>query len=265
MVRKLVLPVIALFVLCSLAAADDWNKTYQVSGAPNLSITTSDGNIRVETWDQNRIEARVTTSGYKIGPHDVAITESQNGDRVSLDVHIPSAHFNIGWNHSRVDIDIHMPKQGAVDFRTHDGKIELANFKGDMKLKTGDGNETVENVDGSLDASTGDGHLKVSGRFDQLNLHTGDGSIEARVNQGSKISMAWNLHTGDGTIHLDVPGDLAADVEAHTGDGKIHFDMPVTVSGSMSRNDVKGKLNGGGGILRLQSGDGSIFVQRGMV
>lgn len=265
MVRKLVLPVIALLVLCGLAAADDWNKTYQVSGSPTLSINTSDGNIRVETWDQNRIEARVTTTGYRIGPSDVRITESQTGDRVSLDVHVPEMHFSFGWNHRRVDIDIHMPKQGAVDFRTHDGKIELANFKGDMKLKSGDGSQTIDNVDGSLEAATGDGSIRASGRFDRLDLRTGDGRIEARANAGSKVNSGWNLHTGDGSIHLDLPGDFAADVEARSGDGHISFDMPVTVSGSMSRNDVHGKMNGGGGLLRLRSGDGSIYVRREMV
>jgi DUF4097 and DUF4098 domain-containing protein YvlB len=265
MPRKLLVLVVALVVLCGLAAADDWNKTFQVSGSPTLSIDTSDGNIRVDTWDQNRIEARVTTSGYKIGPNDVGISESQTGDHVSLEVHIPNMHVSFGWNHHRVDIDIHMPKQGTVDFRTHDGSIKLANFKGDMHLKSGDGSQTIDNVDGSLEASAGDGSLKVSGRFDHLDLHTGDGRIEARANAGSKVNSGWSLHTGDGSIHLDLPGDFAADVEARSGDGHINFDMPVTVSGSMSRNDIHGKMNGGGGLLRLRSGDGSIYVRREMV
>jgi DUF4097 and DUF4098 domain-containing protein YvlB len=260
--RKLLTLMVAIVVLCGISAADDWNKTYQVSASPSLTITTNDGNIRVETWDQNRIEARVTTAGFKIGPNDVRISESQGGDHVTLDVHVPDVHFSFGWNHHRVDIDIRMPKQGAVDFRTHDGNIKLADFKGDMHLKSGDGSQQIDNVDGSLEAAAGDGSIRVSGRFDHLDLHTGDGSIEARANTGSKIATGWSLHTGDGSVHLDLPGDFAADVEAHSGDGHINFDMPITVSGSMSRNNVSGKLNGGGGLLRLRSGDGSIYVRR---
>jgi DUF4097 and DUF4098 domain-containing protein YvlB len=253
-------------VLCGVSAADDWNKTYQVGASPNLVITTSDGNIRVDTWDQGRIEVRVTTAGYKIGPSDVRITESQNGDRVSLDVHIPDIHFGIGgWHNRKVDIDVRMPKQGALDFHTSDGAIKLANFKGDMRLKSGDGSQQVDNVDGTLQATAGDGSIHVSGRFDSLDLHTGDGSIEARASNGSKIGSSWNMHSGDGSIHLDLPPDFAADVEARSGDGRISFDMPITVNGSMSRNNVHGKLNGGGGVLHLRSGDGSIYVRRAMV
>ena len=218
--RKLLTLMSAMVVLCGISAADEWHKTFEVNGAPSLTITTTDGNIRVDTWDQNRIEARVMTETDKIGPGHVRVTDSQGGNHVTLDVHIPDVHFGI-WVHHRTDIEIHMPKQGVVDLQTHDGKISLANFKGEMHLKSGDGAQQADNVDGSLDATA-----------------------------------------GDGSIHIDVPSDFAADVEAHTGDGHLHFDMPVMVNGSMSQHDLRGKLNGGGGVLRLRSGDGSIYVSK---
>lgn len=260
--RKLLTLMSAIVVLCGISAADEWHKTFEVSGSPSLTITTTDGNIRVDTWDQNRIEARVVTETDKVGPGHVRVSDSQGGNHVTLDVHIPDVHFGV-WVHHRTDIEIHMPKQGTVDLQTHDGKIALANFKGEMHLKSGDGAQQVDNVDGSLDATAGDGSIRVNGRFDHLDVHTGDGSIEARLNAGSRIAAnSWSLHTGDGSIHVDVPSDFAADVEAHTGDGHLHFDMPVTVNGSMSEHDFRGKLNGGGGVLRLRSGDGSIYVRR---
>jgi hypothetical protein len=36
----------------------------------------------------------------------------------------------------------------------------------------------------------------------------------------------------------------------------------VTVSGTISPSDVRGKLGAGGAPLRVQTGDGSIHVQR---
>ena len=66
----------AVFVLSLVAAlparADEWTKTYSLNGRPDLRIETSDANIRVTTWDQNLIEAKVITNRYKIGrrhPH----------------------------------------------------------------------------------------------------------------------------------------------------------------------------------------------------
>ena len=35
------------------AQADDWSKTYTLTGKPNLRVDTSDANIRISTWDQN--------------------------------------------------------------------------------------------------------------------------------------------------------------------------------------------------------------------
>jgi hypothetical protein len=53
---------------------------------------------------------------------------------------------------------------------------------------------------------------------------------------------------------------LAADIELQTGDGSIHPDMPVTVNGMQNEHELRGKLNGGGPLLRVHTGDGSISV-----
>ena len=44
------------------ARAEEWSKTYKISGRADLRVETSDANIRVTTWDQNTIEARVITT-----------------------------------------------------------------------------------------------------------------------------------------------------------------------------------------------------------
>lgn len=158
-------PILGLMVcvVCALAAlpahADDWSKTYTVTGRPDLRVETSDADIHVATWEQNTIEAKVTTVGYKIGDDGIRIEEHQNGDQVGIDVRYPHHGVTINWgishNH-RVDISIHMPREGRVDLRTGDGKIELGNFKGEMELRTGDGGMEIKEVDGKLRAMTGD-------------------------------------------------------------------------------------------------------------
>src|ERR1700720_3504624 len=167
----------------SQAHADEWSKTYTLTGKPDLRVDTSDANIHVSTWDQNTIEARVTTTRYKIGGDGIRIEEHQSGDMVEIEVRYPHYHgFGItinGGNH-RVDIDIHMPREGRVDLHTGDGKIELGSFKGEMQLRSGDGSQEIVSVDGKLRATTGDGHIRASGRFDQLELKTGDGRVDAR-------------------------------------------------------------------------------------
>jgi len=262
---RLSLAVLAVGVAAVLPArADEWSKTYTIGGKPELRIETSDANIKVTTWDQNTIEAKVITTRYKIGEGGIRVDERQSGDTVEIEVHYPHHDFHfmeIGGH--RVDIIIQMPGEGKVSLRTGDGKIDVASLKGDMELHTGDGSVTLDSVDGKLHATTGDGHISASGRFDELELKTGDGHVDVRANSGSSLAAGWRLETGDGSVSLEVPADLAADVDLHTSDGHIDLDMPVTITGMQRQNEVHGKLNGGGSLLTIRTGDGSIHLRKG--
>ena len=259
---------LALTILClgllsvPFARADEWSKTYTISGKPDLRVDTSDANLRVDTWDQNTIEVHVTSGHYKIGEGGIKIIEHQNGDSVELELRYPHHIFNVQIGSSRVDVDIHMPREGRVDLHTGDGSIELANFKGNMDLESGDGHQEIASVDGALRARTGDGHIRASGRFDSLDLNTGDGRIEARALPGSAMTSSWTLRTGDGSVTLQLPDKFAADVDLHTSDGHINVDIPVTVEGRMGEKNIRGKINGGGNLLTVHTGDGSIEIEK---
>jgi DUF4097 and DUF4098 domain-containing protein YvlB len=263
------------------ARADEWSKTYTVTGRPDLRVGTDDGDVTIISGDQKQIDARVTTEGYKIGANDVRIAEHQDGDHVTLNVKLP--HFNWSWwggRHHSVRIEVHVPREldldvhtgdgnvsaqavaGRIRIDTGDGHVNATGLKGDVNMHSGDGHITASGLDGSLMVDTGDGHINVDGRFDALNLKTGDGNIEARVMNGSKVANSWRLHSGDGRINVSLPADLSAELEAHTGDGHITLDVPISVSGSLSRSSIHGKLNGGGGTISISSGDGSIHVQK---
>ena len=250
--------------LASVATAEEWSKSYTITGKPDLKVDTSDANIRVDTWDQNVIEAHIITQGYKIGEHGIQIYEHQSGDSVDLEVRYPHHNFGIYINGGRhhVDIEIHMPREGRANLRTSDGKIQLTGLKGDMEVSTGDGHQEIQAVDGTLKAHAGDGYISATGRFDGLDISTGDGRVEAAALPGSRVSQSWVLHTGDGSITLRLPDTLAADVELHTGDGHITVDMPLTVSGRLGSKSIRGKLNGGGNLVTVHTGDGSIHLEK---
>ena len=244
------------------ARADEWSKTFTLTGKPDLRVETSDANIRVYTWDQNTIEAKVITTHYKIGEGGIRVEDHQNGDTVEIDVRYPHPNVTFGMSTHRVDIDIHMPREGRVNLHTGDGKIEVTSFKGEMDLRSGDGSQLIDAVDGKLRATTGDGHIRANGRFDELELKTGDGPVEVRAVVGSSVNAAWRLETGDGNVTLEIPETLAADVDLHTSDGHIDLDIPVTTEGKLRENDVRGKINGGGSLMTIRTGDGSIHLRK---
>lgn len=249
------------------AHADEWSKSYAISGKPDLRVETSDANIHVSTWDQNTIEAKVVTNRYKIGDGGIRIEEHQTGDMIEIDVHLPHEHggiVNLGnLGGRRVDIDIHLPREGRLDLHTGDGAINVTGFKGEMLLRSGDGSQELDEVDGKLHARAGDGHIRANGRFDELELKTGDGHVDAQAAAGSTVATGWTIESGDGSVTLEVPETLAADVDLHTGDGHIDLDLPVVVTaGRIRPHDVHGKINGGGNLLSIHTGDGSIRLRK---
>ncbi len=264
LVRKLIFLIALSLPLLSLSAlADDWSKTYTVGAKPTLRVDTNDCAIEIVRGGSGTISAHVTTENQKIGEGGLRITEHQDGDKVELMVHIPNQvgfHLNFKDNWRRVRVEVQVPAETALDLHSGDGHINVDGTNGGARIETGDGAVEVRNFGGSIRARTGDGHITVDGVVEEVYLHSGDGHIEFTARPGSKMDRGWLIHTSDGRVEVNLPSDFAAELYAHTGDGHITLDIPVTVSGSVERSHVRGKMNGGGELLEISTGDGSIHV-----
>ena len=264
----------------AVAAADQWTKSYPVQGVPDLHLTTDDGSVVVETWNQDVVGVTVTTARWRIGSNGVKIDESRSGNRIDLSVlRHNRRHWNFGFEISTgksLEIKVSLPRNsdlavqsgdgslriaplaGHISLRTGDGSIDARGLKGAITLASGDGSILATDLDGTLNAHTGDGTIRVAGRFDALDLTSGDGHVRLEAATGSKIGDGWSIETGDGPIDVRIPDTLNADLDAHTGDGAIHLDIPVRVEGRFSTHNVRGSINSGGPPLRIRTGDGSI-------
>jgi DUF4097 and DUF4098 domain-containing protein YvlB len=262
-ISLLSLPLFAVLVFTAFAQAEEWSKDYDLTGKPELRIDAHDARVRVETWDQNKIEAHVTTRGWHIGVGGVEIVEHQQGNAVDIELRQAHRnHFSIGIDDRRTELEIHMPRSAKVNVHSSDGSVSAKDLQGDLDFTTGDGRLDIENVDGSLRAHTSDGSVHVSGRFDVLDLRTSDGRVEVEVRPGSRLIEAWDVRSSDGSVSLKLPGDLAADVALHTSDGSITTNIPLVVEGSFGRHDVHGKMNGGGNRLTVHTSDGSVTLDK---
>jgi DUF4097 and DUF4098 domain-containing protein YvlB len=252
-----------LLLFAAVTHADDWNKSYDVPGTPELRLVTSDANVRVSAGTGNKIEAHLTTSDYKIGAGGISVYEHQTGNAVTIELHYPHMNWNFGWsNHHRVEMEVTVPANTKLDLQGSDGRVAISGVKGPIIARTSDGSLDIDGVDGSLDARTSDGKMRVSGRFDHLDLQSSDGGISATALPGSKVERGWSLHASDGRVELRIPENLNANMMLHTSDGHIDLDVPLAVSGRLGTHDIQGKLNGGGELLEVRTSDGSIRVGR---
>src|SRR5882724_12938972 len=121
--RRMGLAILTLVLLTSISWAEEWSKTYSISGKADLKVMTSDASITVDTWDKNTIEAHVTTKNYKIGEGGITIEDRQAGDAVAIEIRFPHEYLNFSFHENRrVEIDIHMPRQGQRSEERRVGK-----------------------------------------------------------------------------------------------------------------------------------------------
>jgi DUF4097 and DUF4098 domain-containing protein YvlB len=278
------------------ANADEYAKTYAVASRPEVHVQAGDSSVRVTTSDTNQVEFRVRSQGVRVAigfGGQVSVDSQQSGNRVELVVKTTPA-LTIGFNDRRLETEVQMPENADLLIETHDGAVELSavngnitvhtkdgairatqlsgridlhssdgginaqSLKGDARLHSGDGSIGAGGIDGKLEASTNDGSIHVEGRFDSLTITSGDGSVTARVAQGSKMTSDWSVQTHDGSLRMSIPSDLRANLDVSANNGHISLDLPVTVQGINSQSKIRGTLNGGGPLLTVRSGDGSV-------
>ena len=259
--RKIFLLSFLVLLVCSLPAlAEEWSKTYQVGDKPALRVETNDAAVEITRGAGHTMSARIIAEGYSINSSGVRVTEHQDGDKVELQVHIPSRWgVHIGM-HQGVRVEVQVPAETSLDLHSGDGHLRVDGIASQARLDTGDGHIEVHNFNGALNAHTSDGHMTIDGVLTDVNLRTGDGHIDLTVRPGSKMNGGWIIHTSDGRVEVRLPQDFNAELYAHTGDGRIQFDIPVTVNGTIERSRVRGKVNGGGPLLEISTGDGGIRI-----
>lgn len=248
----------AALALAPAASADQWSHHWSVGPNPELHISAGDAAVEISAGNASGIDATLTTQAWSISESGVRVSEHQEGNRVDIDIKVPSVHFSLG-NRS-IRLEVRVPRELTGDIHTGDGSIRLEGLHGSIRADTGDGSIQGQDLDGTLDVRSGDGSVHINGRFDNVQLRTDDGSVELNAQRGSKLTSDWRVQTGDGSVHIYLPSDLNADLELHTGDGHIQSDLPLTVTGLHNEHDLRGKLNGGGPALTVRTGDGSITL-----
>ncbi len=169
--------------------------------------------------------------------------------------------------------------QDNVDVQASIGDIELTNVSGTVKAKTGgSGNIKVIKIGGAVEAEAsigdlhysdvkgtvwgktgGSGNITLNRCQSGVNVITSIGDIHAEVTK--QPNRQWTLETsGSGKITTTLIPRIAIEIDAQTNRGSISSDF--VVQGSKSQNSLKGKINGGGTLLKLRTSFGDIRLQK---
>jgi DUF4097 and DUF4098 domain-containing protein YvlB len=150
--------------------------------------------------------------------------------------------------------------EGKLAFRTGGGGLEVTGGSGSLDGRNGGGSVTVREFQGSVRVSTGGGGVTVEKVQGAVEASTGGGSINAVL--PSELSDTVKLSTGGGGISVGVPATAAFSLDAKTAGGKVSTELPVAVTGKMEDGRLQGPVNGGGKVVELRSGGGSILLKK---
>jgi hypothetical protein len=164
----------------------------------------------------------------------------------------------------------------TVRAETGSGDVEIRGVKGNVRARTGSGSIHANDVGGGFEGHTGSGHITLDQTAPgAVRVETGSGGMELRGVKGSLEATAgsgritaegdptgsWAVHSGSGSIHLKLAAAAGFDLDAHTSSGSISVSQPVTVQGTMGKRELRGKVNGGGVPVEVETGSGDIEVQ----
>jgi len=286
--------------LASSTPQGTFEKTLQVSGPVDLEVLTRSGDITVRAgssgsvlirgkifvgvrWLQGNRQADV----QEIEQHPPIRQEGNSIHIDNLNMHDISVDYEITVpadctirTHSGSGDQIIEGTRGNVDVQTGSGDVRLANLTGEVHLQTGSGDVRARQIAGAVrgGAGSGDIELQETGQGD-VDLRTGSGNIEVRGIQGGfhaeagsgdvtaegTQNGAWEVHTGSGNVHVRLPANAAFAADLSTSSGTIDVDSPIemTVQGRVEemRKAIRGKVRGGGQLLRVRTGSGDIQIQ----
>ena len=153
---RIALPLVLSAALALPAAAETWERSFDITTRPELSIRTNDGSVQVDTWNRKAIGVRVVTTGWRIGSGGVTVDAHQVGDRVEVEARTPRWSISFGFGHS-VRIEVTVPARTDLDIQTGDGSVTIRPLAGNIRARTGDGAISVSGLKGDVTLSSGDG------------------------------------------------------------------------------------------------------------
>jgi DUF4097 and DUF4098 domain-containing protein YvlB len=210
----------------------------------DLEATSSSGDVEVEEARGARVVAK---SSYG----SVGVRKCQAED---LEVRSGSGDLAVeDWKGARATI------------QTSYGKIDARKMTGNVEAKSSSGDVGIDDVDGAVTARSSYGAVRVSGVLSALEVDSSSGDVSVTARSGSRIDGEWTIATSYGKAKLVVPPDLAFDVDAKTNYGEISSSLQVATDGSAkaSSKSLKGKVHGGGGVVRIHCTSGDVRLGSG--
>ena len=273
-------------------------KTFEVSGAALLNVTTPKGNIEIiasEEHEDVTVEL-YAEQGFALWSRssnldNYMINLFQRGNEIIASVEQKGK--SSGWSDGvSFNIKIYTPQSASSELRTMGGHISLKGLKGEQKLRSSGGHLNLADLKGEVKAYTSGGNIDLTDISGSVLAYTKGGSIHAdRVKGEMRLKTNAGNITGEelrgyiaastsaGNIDVEMAhmerglslealaGNVSARVPANTGYNvnmsgtSAEMDFSGNFSGQKSGNLIQGVINDGGININMSSKFGNTTLR----
>ncbi len=266
-------------------------RTFAVDREGKLSMDVDRGGIHVVGADQDTVEVRVKRQVRRANQSEAdrilaeqELVLEQSGNEISINSKDPpSLSGSSGWGFMKPELDVNyevtVPRKFDVHLKTAGGGINVAAIQGPVYVRTEGGGLEFKDVEGNVDGQTQGGGIQATGCKGSLVIKTEGGGITVLSFAGPSVQGTTEgggitadfavsprsdclLHTEGGSVTARLPATAQVTLAARTEGGRVKSELPVQTEGKTEGNQLRGKINGGGPLLKLETKGGSIRVEK---
>jgi DUF4097 and DUF4098 domain-containing protein YvlB len=181
----------------------------------------------------------------------------------------------------------------AVDVRTQSASIDVGSVSGAVQIVTGSGAVRASDIAGALSVTTSSGAFDGSRLRSSLRVRTQSGDVDAALEgsgdvdvetgssavqvrgvrggllvktQSGRVTLQglpagdWSATTSSSSVSIEVEHGPGFQLDAASRSGSVRLER-TDLAGSITERAAKGSVGGGGPLVQVRSGSGSIRVQ----
>lgn len=232
------------------------HESYNLNSEGTVSISNTSGNIRITTWNENRVQVDAVKHARREedGPL-VEIRVASRPERLEITTIYPRGRSNT----TSVEYTLKVPRAAVLDTvastsgdvvitgpiarvaaRSTSGTVKATDVSGDANLSSTSGNAQAERIGGNLSITATSGNVIANEVGARLNARSSSGDVHA-----SKVRDDATAITASGAVRLENVGGRAI---ARSSSGSVNV---LTVSGDVEAStnsdnvtveDVRGRV-----------------------
>jgi DUF4097 and DUF4098 domain-containing protein YvlB len=269
-----------LLAMAPAAYAHHFDKTFNVTTRPVVSVRNDNGKITVKSWQKNEVQVVANHASDK-----VEVDADQRGNRIDITTHV--LNQSVTPDELKADFEISVPEETELQIKNDAGNVVVVRVSGDMTFETVLADVSLEEVAGYLVVKTVSGSLlcvRCAGRI-EVNSISGNlrliqplsPNVRAQTYSGSIFfdgdflpGGVYVLKNHRGPIEVTYTDSDSFDLHATSIYGKVDRDLSLTLKPPKRvqrtapgiSNSLIGTYNSGAARVELISFSGTISIRK---